>query len=88
MQVAIRELKANLSRVLSLAQAGELVEVTSHNKPIARITGIPPQAGAGLRGLMANGALAWHGRKPQFEPPLRLGPGGTPVSRLVLEDRG
>lgn len=53
MQVAIRELKAGLSRILSRAQAGEVIEVTSHNKSIARIVGIPPTAGAGLRGLIA-----------------------------------
>jgi hypothetical protein len=28
-------------RVLSRAQRGEIIEVTSHNKPIARIVGIP-----------------------------------------------
>ena len=44
MHVAVRELKSSLSRVLSLAQGGEIIEVTAHNKPIARIVGIPPQA--------------------------------------------
>ena len=41
MQVAIRDMKANLSRILSRARAGESIEVTSHHKPIARIIGIP-----------------------------------------------
>ena len=65
MYVAIRELKSSLSRVLSLAQGGEVIEVTSHNKPIARILGIPPQADEGLRRLMASGTLSWSGGKPQ-----------------------
>ena len=48
MYVAVRELKSSLSRVLSLAQDGEVIEVTSHNKPIARILGIPKQADEGI----------------------------------------
>ena len=51
MSVAVRELKASLSRVLSRAQNGEIIEVTSHNKPIARIIGIPEHAEPGLRGF-------------------------------------
>jgi len=88
MHVAIRELKSSLSRVLSLAQGGEVIEVTSHNKPIARIVGIPPQVDDGLRRLMVNGALSWSGSKPQFLSPLELARSGTPVSQMVLEDRG
>lgn len=88
MYVAVRELKANLSRVLSLAQDGEVIEVTSHNKPIARIVGIPPQADDGLRSLMAAGKLSWSGGKPRFAPPLELAAGGTSVSQMLLEDRG
>jgi prevent-host-death family protein len=88
MLVAVRELKANLSRVLSRAREGEVIEVTSHNKPIVRITGIPPQAGDGLRRLMTRGALSWNGGKPRLAPPRPLSPAGTPVSHMVLEDRG
>jgi len=87
MHVAIRELKAGLSRILSRAQEGEIIEVTSHNKSIARIIGIPPQAGAGLRGMIASGGLCWNGGKPRLTPPLAVAAGGTPVSRMVSEDR-
>ncbi len=88
MQVAIRELKSGLSRVLALAQGGEVIEVTSHNKPIARIVGIAPQADAGLRRLMASGALSWNGRQPMFAPALPLLQGGKSLGQMVLEDRG
>jgi prevent-host-death family protein len=88
MHVAVRELKSSLSRVLSLAQGGEVIEVTSHNKPIARILGIPPQAGEGLSRLMASGALSWSGVKPQFSLPVELASGGKSVSQMLLEDRG
>jgi prevent-host-death family protein len=88
MQVAIRDLKANLSRILSRAQAGESIEVTSHNKPIARIIGIPLGTGEGLRESIARGALSWSGGKPQLAAPVELNAPGTPVSQMVLEDRG
>lgn len=88
MLVAVRELKSGLSRLLSLAQRGEVIEVTSHNKPIARIVGIPPQADAGIRRLIAEGALSWSGAKPTFGPPRMLSPGSVPLSQMVLEERG
>jgi len=89
MSIAVRELKAGLSRVLLRAQAGEVIEVTSHNRPIGRIVGIPAQArDGGLRGLIAAGALSWSGSKPCLAPPLDLTDGVKPVGRMVLEDRG
>ncbi|MQM32357.1 MAG: prevent-host-death protein [Candidatus Accumulibacter phosphatis] len=87
MPIAIRELKASLSRVLQRAQAGEIIEVTSHSKPIARIVGIPAHANQGLRGLIASGGLSWTGNKPQLQPPVELVASGTAVSRIVLADR-
>jgi len=87
MLVAVRELKAGLSRLLLRAQKGEVIEVTSHNKPIARIVGIPPHAGEGLRSLIAGGTLSWGGGKPVLAPPLTLSDQGKPVSQLVLDNR-
>ncbi len=87
MSVAVRELKASLSRVLSRAQHGEIIEVTSHNKPIARIIGIPERAEPGLRRLIADGAVSWSGGKPQYKLPVQMTAGGTSVSHMVLEDR-
>ncbi|MFB1502192.1 MULTISPECIES: type II toxin-antitoxin system Phd/YefM family antitoxin [unclassified Thiocapsa] len=88
MQVAVPELKANLSRVLSRAQAGELIEVFSHNKLIARIVGVPAGVAEGLREPIVSGALTWSSRKPQLATPVELSAQGTPVSQIVLEDRG
>ena len=87
MHVAIRELKASLSRILSRAQDGEIIEVTCHNKLVARIVGIPTEASAGLRGLIADGSVCWGGGKPRLSAPLELAARGTPVGSMVLEDR-
>ena len=39
-RVSVRDLKTHLSEWLGRVQAGEVVEVTSHRKPIARITAV------------------------------------------------
>ncbi|MFP4063607.1 MAG: type II toxin-antitoxin system Phd/YefM family antitoxin [Halochromatium sp.] len=88
MQVAVRDLKTHLSRVLSQAQAGEPIEVTSRNRLIARIVGVPTGTAERLRESIASGALTWSERKPQLQQPLKLAADPTPVSRMVLEDRG
>ena len=88
MQIAIRELKATLSRVLSLAQGGEVIQVTSHRKPIARITGVPSSADKGLQALIASGAVTWAGGRPTFKPLPLLASEAKSVSDIVLEDRG
>ena len=41
-QVSVRDLKTHLSEWLGRVQAGDVVEVTSHRKPIARITAVKP----------------------------------------------
>lgn len=43
-QVSVRDLKTHLSEWLGRVQAGEVLEVTSHRKPIARITAVKPAA--------------------------------------------
>ena len=86
MQIAINELKSGLSRVLAEAQNGKIFEITSHNKPIARLTGIPPHSDAGIARLLASGALTWNGKKPEFQTPYQLSEGKS-VSKMVIEDR-
>lgn len=88
MQVPIRELKSSLSHYLAQAQAGEVVEVTSHRKLVARIIGVPTSAASGLATLVASGAVQWNGKKPHFDVPLRLSAHAAPVSQMVMEDRG
>jgi antitoxin (DNA-binding transcriptional repressor) of toxin-antitoxin stability system len=87
MHVSIRELKAHLSQYLSQAQAGEALEVRSHRKVVARIIGVPEDAGDGLARLLGSGAAAWSGGKPAGAS-LRLSPIGSALSQMVLEDRG
>ena len=88
MPVPVRELKANLSEILSRAQSGEIIEVTSHNKPIARITGIQAAGSHPLGELTADDSVTWNGKKPSFAKHLpRLSEGGKSISKIIQEDR-
>ncbi len=87
-QVAMRELKAGLSRYVAQARAGRAIEIMLHNKPVARLIGIAPQGPAGIARLIATGAAQWRGGKPSLRPAIALESGGLSLSGMVLEDRG
>ena len=87
MQVSIRDLKAHLSRYLAQASQGMTLEITSHRRLVARVTGVPKSATPVLGALIARGAAQWDGGKPQGAH-IALSHDGIPVSRMVLEDRG
>ena len=72
-QVSVRDLKTHLSEWLGRVQAGEEVEVTSHRKPIARITCIKKQNAASnnpLQKAIDAGIVSWNGQKPILPPPV------------------
>lgn len=87
-QVAMRELKAGLSRYVAQARAGTAIEITLHDKPVARLIGIFARGPAGVSRLIEAGAAQWRGGKPSLRPPIVLDSGGTSLGSIVLEDRG
>jgi len=91
-QVSVRELKTHLSAWLARAQAGEVVEVTSHRKPIARITAVQQPAGLSpphpLQKAIDAGVISWSGKKPVLPPPVKLNDDGPLISDIVIEGRG
>ena len=90
-QVSVRDLKTHLSEWLGRVQAGEVVEVTSHRKPIARITAVKPAASAStdpLQQAIDAGVISWNGQNPVIPPPVKLNDGGPLISDIVIEDRG
>jgi antitoxin (DNA-binding transcriptional repressor) of toxin-antitoxin stability system len=87
MQVSIHEFKSHLAQYVTQAQAGELIELTSHRKVVARLAGVPKAESLGASRLLAAGVATWQGGKPQGAE-LVLQASGSPVSRMVLEDRG
>ena len=87
MKVSMQEFKSHLSRYVGQAQSGQLIELTSHRKVVARIIGVPPTNSVGVSCLLAAGVATWQGGKPTGAA-FRLQEHGKPVSALVLEDRG
>jgi len=87
MQVSINEFKSHLSKYVGQAQSGEIIELTSHRKVVARMTGVLKTDQPGLAKLLESGAASWQGGKP-VGANLNLKAEGTSVSTLVMEDRG
>jgi antitoxin (DNA-binding transcriptional repressor) of toxin-antitoxin stability system len=87
MQVSIHEFKSHLSKYVGQAQSGETIELTSHRKVVARMTGVPKTNQEGIAKLLASGAASWQGGKPAGAN-LSLNPHGTAVSAMVMDDRG
>lgn len=88
MAVSIREFKAHLSRYLAEARAGRPVEISSHRKVIARVTGVPEGGESGVARLVASGAATWEGGGKPRGDTIELEGRGSEVSALVLEQRG
>ena len=80
-----------LSEWLTRAQAGEVVEVTSHCKPIAHISGVnqqDPATANPLQKAIDAGVISWNGQKPSLPPPVKWRDKGKLMSDIVIEDRG
>ncbi|MBN2679732.1 type II toxin-antitoxin system prevent-host-death family antitoxin [Acidithiobacillus montserratensis] len=86
MEVSIREFRAHLSRYLLQVQQGQILDITSHRKQVARLVGIPTDSPCGLTRLVTSGAAQWQGGKPAGAS-IRLPAGGRSVSEIILEDR-
>jgi len=87
MQVSMREFKSHLAQYVSQAQSGQLIELTSHRKVVARLVGVGQSGETGVSRLLATGVASWQGGKPTGAA-LTLRGHGRPVSDMVLDDRG
>jgi len=83
----MQEFKSHLSQYVGQAQSGQLIELTSHRKVVARIVGVPATENAGVARLLAAGVASWRGGKPMGAT-IKLQAGGKLVSVMALEDRG
>ena len=91
MRVSVRELKNHLSKYLRSVASGKPVIVTSHSKPVARLSRVPGADSAGLSRLLEEGLVVWNGNKPRglsHKDSIRLRVrDGKTMADLVLEDR-
>jgi prevent-host-death family protein len=94
-RVGVRELKDKLSHYLRAVRQGQIVEVTVHGKPVARLVPAQPRAEAPeseiveqrIWALVAEGILAWNGQRFQIPEPSAVNRGPGLLSDLVIEDR-
>ena len=90
-EISVRELKDRLSEHLRAVKGGHSIVVTSHKKPVARLSPVAPQPASGVQHLIAEGQATWNGRKPRGagrRGPLKLHGTGPTISEMVLADRG
>ena len=86
MQVSIQEFKSHLSKYVSDAQSGSLIELTSHRKVVAKLIGVAPNNGTGVHQLLAMGVATWQGGKP-VGASIKLNAHSQSVSAMVSQDR-
>ena len=87
MPISVREFKAHLSRYLAEVRAGRTIEISSHRRVIARVTGVATDRDRGIARLRATGAASWSGGKPSGAR-IQLSPGGPTLAEIVGADRG
>lgn len=87
MKVSMQEFKSHLAKYVRESQTGKMLELTSHRKVVARLTGVPQTKSAGVARLLAAGVASWQGGKPRGAA-IALRAEGKPVSAMILEDRG
>ncbi len=86
MQVPIHELKNHLSQYLQRVKEGELIIITSHHKPIAKLISIPQELGTEINAFLQLEGISWNGKKPtggKNRPKII----GKTISDYVIEDR-
>lgn len=88
-EIGVRELKANLSKVLRRVDAGEQVRITSRGRPVADIVPAraPQRYSEGMRKLIAEGRVTPASRPlplPKAPPPIRT---RVSASALILAER-
>ncbi len=86
MKVSMQEFKSHLAQYIRESRSGEMLELTSHRKVVARVIGVPQVESTGVSRLLAGGIASWQGGKPKGAGYLRRE--GKSVSAMVLEDRG
>lgn len=85
MEISVRELKTRLSHYLRLPHEGEPVLVTSHNRPVVRLT----TCAATVDNLPAIPGVRWKTNPPSLTRPVTERPQveGMSVSDWVVANR-
>jgi prevent-host-death family protein len=91
MKVSVRELKDRLSEHLRAVKAGQSIVVTSHDKPVARLSPVPRESESPIERMVDRGLATWNGKKPRGADrggPVKLRGSGKSLAEMLLADRG
>lgn len=90
MEASLREMRAKLSAMVRRVQAGEVVIVTSHRKPVARLVPALPLGHSVTDRLLAAGVISQRPKPGGLHrrAPNPLPPGLETLAAAVIEDRG
>lgn len=88
MTIGVRDFKARMSYYLAKAKKGQIINVTSHGKSVARI--FPPEITLEqrIKALQEAGVISWSGQKLPRRKPVVVNKSNKLVSDLVIEMRG
>lgn len=84
-QVGVRELRDNVSSVLRRVASGEVIEVTDHGHPVARL--VPVRYRSVLEQMVAEGRATAAEGDLLDEEPLPIPPGAPSGSQALAELR-
>ena len=87
MTVGVRDFKSRISYYLAKAKKGQIINVTSHGKSVARI--FPPEITLEqrIKALQEAGVIAWSGKKLPRRKPVAVNRGKKLASDIVVEMR-
>lgn len=88
-RIGIREFKAHLSRYLRRVETGEVLVITDHGRPIARLFPAAISLEDRMQAMVDAGLADWNGditTPADFEPSIRIAEGKT-IAEMILEDR-
>ena len=88
-RVGIRELRQNLSvYVKRVRDEGRAYEVTERGEPVARLTPLDDRPMSLIEQMIADGRATPATRRwEDLPPPVKLPPGGRPLSEILQEMR-
>ncbi|MEI7935468.1 MAG: type II toxin-antitoxin system prevent-host-death family antitoxin [Verrucomicrobiota bacterium] len=81
MTATLEQTQADLVKLLGMVQQGEEVVITSHGRPVAKLTGVPQTNPAPNR-------QAWLAKLAQLRQRLSTGKTGPTLEQILDEDRG
>lgn len=85
-EMGVRDLKAQLSRVLRDVEKGETVRVTSRGRPVADIVPLLPERSEAMKKLIAEGRVTPASRPLPMSPPSPRKTGRS-ASALIFAER-